>query len=294
MRKLLYCLAMPGLMLIACGQAGTAENEAASANASYEHAADSTQFSNDIAAINSPSRKRVRTAAITCRVDNVITAVTTLEHAVNNVHGIISESVITNEEGRTEELPYSRDSLKRVKLYTPSASLTLRVPVAGLDSVVNILTKMAVFIENRTLKEEDKTLRYLSNALKNKAQEASATAVPAKKGTPLDVVEYKDARTETEIDRKVANLEILDEVNYATFTVQLFQPQQADIQVVVNPDRITRPGFGTEVGDSLYNGVDFFRNFILVLLHLWPFLLIAAAVWMGYRKWVRKKMAVVK
>lgn len=293
MRILPWCLALPGLMFIACGQPNMTDNSSSGAK-SYTEAADSTQLATDITPVNSPSRKRVRTAHIRARVDNVVNAVISLEHAVTGIHGIITESVMTNQAGTTEDQPYTRDSLKRVMVYTPSATLTLRVPAASLDSIVNVLTKMAAFIDQRTLNDEDKTLGYLSNALRNKAQEASATAIPARKGTPLDVVAYKDARTQAEIDRQIANLAILDDVNYATFTVELFQPQQADVQVVVNPARITRPGFWTEVKDSLYSGADFFRNFFLILLHLWPFILSGAGIWIGYKKWVSKKVAVVK
>ncbi|WP_222597255.1 DUF4349 domain-containing protein [Chitinophaga pinensis] len=71
-----------------------------------------------------------------------------------------------NESVVIKDVPYSADSLKRIELYTPVANLTLRVPTASLDSVVHTLTAMATFIDYRTLKDEDKTLTYLSNAMK--------------------------------------------------------------------------------------------------------------------------------
>jgi hypothetical protein len=77
---------------------------------------------------------------------------------------------------------------------------------------------------------------------------------------------------------------ILDDVNYATFSVQLFQPQLADVQVIVNPDRVIRAGFGTELLTALRNGADIFKNVLLFFLQLWPFLLLTAAGWFGYKK----------
>lgn len=245
--------------------------------------ADSTNFANDITALNSPSRKRVRTADVRCRVNNVFNAVSTLEHTIIGVNGMIAESTMQNEFGITQDVSYSADSLKRVQLYTPTANLTLRVPVTSLDSVVRTLTSMATFIDYRTLKEEDKTLAYLSNALKNDAP-APAAIKPAAKGTPLDVVTYQDQQQNAATDRRIANLAILDDVHYATFSVQLFQPQQADIQVIVNPDRVTRAGFGTRILTALGTGADILSSLFLFLLSCWPFLILLTAGWFGYRK----------
>jgi hypothetical protein len=285
MRPLLCYLLIPALTLAAC-QSGS-DREAGQA-AAYEAAADSTRFSHDITALNSPSRKRVRTADVRCRVSNVFNAALTLERAVAGMNGVVVESSMQNTFGELRDVPYSADSLKRIQLYTPTAHLTLRVPAAGLDSVVHTLTAMASFIDYRTLKEQDKTLDYLANALRNK-DSGTSHIVPEKEGTPLDVAAYRDARKSQAIDRKIVNLGILDDVNYATFTVQLFQPQLADVQVVVNPDRITRAGFGTELLTALGNGVDVIRNIVLFLLQLWPFALLAAVVWVVY-----KRLAVLK
>ncbi|GAA0527268.1 DUF4349 domain-containing protein [Chitinophaga japonensis] len=280
MRPFLYYLLVPVLTLAAC-QAG--EHHAAREAAVYDAAADSTTFSNDMAALNSPSRKRVRSANVRCRVPDVFTATLQLEQAVNGMSGIVVESSLQNSFGPVQDLPYTRDSLKRVQLYTPTAFLTLRVPAAGLDSVVGMLTAMASFVDHRSMKEEDRTLAYLSNALKNKAS-GSAGITPGKQHTPLDVAAYQDAQKAKAIDRKIANLAILDDVNYATFTVQLFQAQRADIQVVVNPDRITRAGFGTAVLTAVGNGADMLRETVLFILQLWPFVLLAAIGWVIYKK----------
>ncbi|KAA2245724.1 DUF4349 domain-containing protein [Chitinophaga agrisoli] len=279
MRAYLFYLIVPALSLVACSnQSGLTTEEA-----NYAATADSTGFSKDMTALNSPSRKRVRTADVRCRVKNVYQAATALERAVNAMNGIIVTSTLENSFGRQQDVPYAGDSLKRVQLYTPTAALTLRVPAAGLDSVVRTLTAMASFIDYRTLKEEDKTLTYLSNALRNE-REPEAVFTGKQLDTSLAEARYNDAHAEAAIDRKIANLAILDDVNYATFTVQLLQPEMADVQIVVNPDRVIRAGFGTELATALRNGMDICRNVVLFFLQLWPFLLLLAAAWWGYRK----------
>gem|GEM_PF-461189 len=286
MRPLLCYLILPALTLAACQANMEHRDKADQSTSAYEVAADSTQFSNDIAALNSPSRKRIRTADVRCRVNNVFNATSALEHAVLGMNGVIVESSMRNSFGQLSEAPYSADSLKRIQLYSPTAYLTLRVPAAGLDSIVRILTSMSSFIESRTLKEEDKTLDYLSNALKNKDTEEHVNEVtPGKKNTTLDVAAYQDAKRNLAIDRKIINLGILDDVNYATFSVQLFQSEVADIQVVVDPHKVVRAGFGTELLSATSEGVDIFRNVFIFLLRLWPFWIIGAAgLWLYKRK----------
>jgi hypothetical protein len=189
-----------------------------------------------------------------------------------------------NSFGELREAPYNADSLKRIQLYSPTAYLTLRVPAAGLDSIVRILTAMSSFIEYRVLKEQDKTLDYLSNALKNKDTEANTGSIkPGKQSTALDVAAYQDAKKNLAIDRKIINLGILDDVNYATFSVQLFQPEMADVQIVVNPSKVIRAGFGSELQSALSEGVDIFRNVFIFLLRLWPFWIVGAVGLWLYR-----------
>lgn len=286
MRPLLCYLILPALTLAACQAKKDHRAEASQSTSAYESAADSTQFSNDIAALNSPSRKRIRTADVRCRVSNVFNATSALEQAVLGMNGVIVESSMRNSFGELSEAPYSADSLKRIQLYSPTAYLTLRVPAAGLDSIVHVLTSMSSFIEYRTLKEQDKTLDYLSNELKNKDTEDNVNNLtPGKQNTPLDVAAYQDSKRNLAIDRKIINLGIMDDINYATFSIQLFQPEVADVQIVIDPGKVIRAGFGTELLSAASEGVDIFRNVFIFLLRLWPFWIIGAAgLWLYRRK----------
>ncbi len=283
MRIPLYLMA-PVLLAAACSSAPSSLSKE---EESFVATADSTGLANDITALNSPSRKRVRTADVRCRVSNVFNSLSTLEHTVIGVNGMIAESTMHNDVTMTQDVPYSADSLKRIQLYTPTANLTLRVPAASLDSVVHTLTSMATFIDYRTLKDEDKTLLYLSNSLKNDAP-APAALKPTPKGTALDVATYQDQRYDEGTDRRIANLAILDDVHYATFSVQLFQPQQADIQVIVNPDKVTRAGFGTRTLTALRSGTETLSNLFVFLLSCWPFIIVLVAGWFGYRRMIVK------
>jgi hypothetical protein len=282
MRSSTFYWVIPILALCACqGQYNHNAKEAYT----YADTADTTAFPADMANLTSPSRKRIRTADVRCRVTNVFTATSRMEQLVTSLNGIVVESSMQNVALQQHEFPYSSDSVKRVQLYTPTANLTLRVPVAQLDTVVYTLTGMAGFIDHRILKETDATLHYLANALKNQqTNNDNRTVVPDKKVTTLDVAKYQDQKQDQVIDRKIANLDIQDNVAFATFTVQLFQPEMADIQVVVNPAQITRAGFGTEILTALRCGGELLRELIIFFLQLWPLWLILVAGWIAYKK----------
>lgn len=287
MRFPFYYLGIPLLALCACQSTVSKEMR------DYAATADSTSFSNDLTKINSASRKRVKTADVRCRVNNVFAATSGMEQLVTRLGGIVVESNLQNESVRQFSLPYTADSVKRVQLYTPIADLTLKVPVEHLDSVVYALTSNAVYIDHRVVKDQDMTLKYLANALKKEQheqqEEKQAKVTPAKNGTTLDVVQYKDQKAETMIDRQMDNLQINDDVAYSTFTVQLFQSQITDEQIVINPEQLTRAGFGTELLTALRNGADIFRNILLFFIQLWPFLLVGVLGWIGYRKLLLRK-----
>lgn len=291
-----YCyLVVPALTLYACSAGNTSYEAtldsavAKEKNNSYAKAADAaTQAGEEVPPLNSPARKHVRTADVNVRVANVFSAATTLEHVTKGLEGYVVESTLTNEMGAAQDLPYKGDSLKHVQLYTAIANLTLKVPAVKLDTLVSTLNSVATFVSTRTLKDDDKTLEYLKNFMKN--EDPATPVAVTKKSDPLQTASYQDNKKEEVIDRKIANFAILDDANFATLTVQLSQPQQADVQIVVNPESAIRAGFGTELLTALYTGTTALRNVFLFLLQLWPFVLLTIAGVFGYKKMTARKI----
>lgn len=285
MRFSLCYMAPMALLAVSCAAGTGSYSEAA--DTSTVAVTDSTNFSNDITSLNSPSRKRVRTADVRCRVGSVFNTVSALEHVVLGVDGMVAESNMQSYDVTVKDIPYSADSLKRIQLYTPAAVMTLRVPAIHLDSVVRTLTSMSAFIEYRILKDEDKTLSYLSNSMKNDGPK-SATVKPTPLGTTVDVAEYRDEKHVTETDRKIANLAIMDDVHYSTFTVQVYEPQRASEQIIVNPERITRTGFGTQIWMALRTGLESIGALFVFLIACWPYIILLSLGFYLYRKGFHK------
>lgn len=278
MRKLsIYWVAIPLVTLFACGQSENYNREASSAD--------------EVTSLQSDARKRIKSADLRCRVPDVFKATSTLERLVTSVEGVVVESTLQNDVLEQHTLPFSADSVKMVKRYTPVANLTLRVPSKHLDSVVTTLTSMAAFIDHRKLKDQDVTLEYERNAIKNEmmAQEGiQRETTHTKMNKELEVRQHQDKKTEAAIDRTIDNLAMLEASAFSTITVQLFQPEVADVQVVMNPELLSRAGFGTASVNALRSGVDVFRGLVLFVLQIWPLWVLAIAGWVLYKKYFRK------
>jgi len=317
MRPSFYYLIIPVLGMCACSANNMSKEERA-----YAATADSTTFSGDMSNINSSSRKRVKSADARCRVPSVFEATSKLERLVTSLGGVVVESSLQNESVQQYQLPYSTDSIKSIQLYTPTANLTLKVPVARLDSVDQSLTAIASFIEHRVIKDQDMTLKYLGNAMRNEQHEVKANkeewaaekreqaaekraklAAKGAAGTSVNVttagaesndeqlnaVAYKDQKDDAVIDRRLNNLAILDDVAYSTLTIQLYQPQVTDVQIVLNPAQISRAGFGTELLTAVKSGAEVLRNILLFFVQIWPFLIAGIVGWIGYRKLILRR-----
>ncbi|OSZ78776.1 hypothetical protein CAP35_11160 [Chitinophagaceae bacterium IBVUCB1] len=274
--KLLWLL-LPAAMLTSC----------ANNTESYIATADSVVMANDITAINSPSRKIVHTADVRCRVPDVYKAVDTLERMVNALDGMIAESVMENQINASQTIRYKADSQKTVQTYTTTAHLTLRVPTYYIDTMMRQVPMLASFIDSRTMQRTDVTLQYLSNAMKNEAAGVAPPAIADKKHGGIKKNPQQSAinpkKIDTVIDRRIANLQMLDDVNYATLRIDLYQPEKIDVLITADTRQATVIPFASRIGMALTDGWQFFKLLLIGFVSIWPLWLMLIMVWVGYR-----------
>ena len=296
---ILWCTAISMLAMAACSDSRYREkSEIADVSLHNNTVADSTAIEADVKAVApliSPERKMIRTATLRVRVTDTQAAATKLENLVTSFSGIVVESNLQNDVLQTNEYPYQSDSLKKVQVYIPTAHMVLKVPVQHMDSVIHSIGNAAAFTNYRVLKQEDVTLKYLSNSMKIDAADKSlAQKVSTSGRRSVEAAEYTDAVKDQSIDRTVENLLMKENVAYATLEVEFFQGQQADVQVVINPNVVTRAWFGAELLTALRQGTDLLRGFLLVMVECWPLWVLIGVIWMVWRKRVRVPKMVMK
>ena len=251
--------------------------------------ADSSASTDNTLSINSPERKVIRTADLRCKVRNVLTATTQLEDLARSAGGIVQESHLENTGPETKTSFYSQDSLRRVQIYTTTATVTLRIPCMMLDSVVNAIPAMTCFIDSRSVKQEDVTYRYMNNELKNKVGDNATTIsrsmqLAKKSSEPIAVQQYDDHRQEQKIDRKIENMQLMDNVSYATLTVALSQPEQVFVQTVENADYAARTPLLLQCKAAALAGWDYVMTLAIGLITIWPLLLLLTGAYLFRRK----------
>ncbi len=246
--------------------------------------------------LNSPDRKIKRTADFHCRVPNVLASVTNLEKMVKESGGVVQESLVENNNHETKTSYYTPDSLKQTLTYTTTAFLTLRIPSKRLDSIINAIPGLTSFIDSRTLKQSDVTYHFMANELKNQGEanySEKELKMAKKSNEMMEVQQFGEDKSEQKINRKIENLQIMDDVTYATLTVAFSQPVKVFKQVIANPDYITGTPFILRCEIALNEGTDILSAIVVAMVTIWPVLLVITG-WLTYRKIRRKAMMPVQ
>lgn len=279
-KKLLWLL--PLLVLSACSEAGLEAEISHDGTAASGVAVDTVADVSYAADVANKDRKLIRTADIECQVANVLAAVTKLEGNVIAAGGTIENSNIGNNAEYPQTVTYKADSIKRVQVCHTTATLTLRVPVHMLDTVVNSIPGSESNITTRRLAQQDVTYKYMTNALLNKPGELASTKkallLAEDSRDAIDVQRYADTRKEQFVNRHVENLRMLENVAFSTITVKFTQPETVLVQTVVNTEYMTKPTFRAEMGMALHNSTRILEGLLIVLVSIWPLLLIIVAV----------------
>lgn len=287
-------------LLASCSNGGNRSSTGFSPATKESVASDSEVVTagDEAAALNDPHRKIIKTASLRCRVTDVFTSVTEIEHQVASISGLIVESETLNEPTGSRILPYSQDSLVQMQSYTTMARLTLKIPVKELDAVLTSIARNAAFMNSRHLQLDDVTLQYLSNQLKNEAAQQTnsikATQLARKTTDVIAGNEYDDEKAANSIDRKVANMGIREQVAYATLQLELYQPDRVDRLMIPDTEKLMQAPFGIQLRNSLSGGWFMLVDLVLLLIRIWPLLIIAGVIIILYRSRQAKRKIVSK
>ncbi|MBX2907432.1 MAG: DUF4349 domain-containing protein [Taibaiella sp.] len=281
--KLLWLL--PLVFLCAC-EAGVSEPETRYQPASASNVPEIIQQSTTQ---DSMREKVIRTADISCHVEDVVTASANIEHAVAAMGGHVEDSRMNNNVVSDKTVPYKPDSLRHVQVCHPSAMLKLRVPSAKLDSVVNILPSVAIYVDGRNLSREDVTLRYLTNEMLNTpAGKVSKVRVNGQEALAMN--RYTDEQKEKRVAREIENLDIEHRAAFSSLTVSLSQPEVVRVRVLPETEGLMTTPFYMRCYMASRTGIEIIKGVILVLLSMWPLLLIGLVIFFGLKRMKRRKL----
>ena len=268
----LLSLLVPIVFLFSCNQHSSETNDIA--------VSDTTSFTGVV----DGSVKLVKTASIRSKVKDIETGIHTLSQVVHQHQGMVFHQTITSNQINEKELALSDDSLLIVSTYSPTASVTVRVPAENLQQFLFDVSSIGYLTDKNTLDIKDKSLEYLQNKLKQN----NRRSIPAKTNM-INNVKLKDEAA----DQKVANLAIDADVRYSPVTIELYQNQIIKKEVVANHHISSyQLPFSARFLAALKNGIVIFESFILMLLNLWAVILLGVFVYFGYRLYKKKSLKV--
>ncbi|KIO76304.1 hypothetical protein TH53_15755 [Pedobacter lusitanus] len=237
------------------------------------------------------AEKIVKTADMKFRVKDVQSAKEKLGSILRAEGGTIAEFNTHSQIRQSEKVKYSTDSLLELTSYRVEGLIVAKIPSEKLDDFTNQVAAMALFIDDQSLKQDDQSITYLSNQLKNKnKQEAVAQLNNAAPGKKISAAEKSLAIKDEYVDHKISNLLTDRNVRYSTITLNFYQDNSIKKMIVVNDELSDyRPDFFKRFWLSFENGWSVFKEFILILANLWALILVAVAGYFVFRYYRRKK-----
>lgn len=238
------------------------------------------------------SEKIIKTADMRFRVKDVQNTKEKLSSTIKAEGGTIAEFTVQSNIQQTEKVKYSTDSLLELTSYRTEGLIVARVPSEKLDEFTNKVAKMAVFVDQQSLKMDDQSIVYLSNKLKNQNRVEAVEQLNKHANKKSNNVETSLSLKDDYVDKKIENLMIDSKVQYSTITLNFYQDNTVKSILVGNDDLYSyRPNFFTRLGLSFQNGWYIFKEFILVVMNLWVWILIGVAAYFSFKYYRKRKVA---
>ena len=282
MKRIIFMATLlPVLWLAACSRN---KSDMSSADV-YSEAADSVS----VTGLQGDSIKLVKTASVDFKVKDVYKASTTITATARLLGGMITHHNILTEVQQNKELKISADSLLRITSYMATGEIVAKVPTEELDEFMAAVYDLSTFINTSNLEVDDQSLQYLEGDLKQKSREKILSAVVLK---PSDTksTEQLISQHDNLIDKNIANRQISANTKFSSVQLKLYQDPLIMKEKTVNNDLSNyKMPISSELKDAFLSGWNYFMSLIVVLTHLWMFILLGLAFWLIFRYYKQKK-----
>ncbi len=237
----------------------------------------------------------IRTADIKFKVKDVKQSTFDIEDLVAKHNGYITYTNLSSNISYQNKVQISEDSCKERTYYVVDNSVTMRIPNTELDAVLRGLAPFMDFLDHRTIKADDIKYTLLSNQLAEKRYKnykqryTKAIDTKGRKLKETVIAEETLATSEQIADNKtIESLELMDQVNYSTVTLYIYQSQTIKEALVANEKTIAPyvPSFGERLGGAFKDGWFVFEQIILFFVNIWGVLVLMVAMFFLIRWFV--------
>lgn len=229
------------------------------------------------------ARTIIRTAEIELQVDDVPQKINEIQSTVTHFNGRVTHYDINSNQTFQQEVACSTDSSTVIRQLSPVGHMKVKVPAEYSDTFVHALLSLDADIDKLLMDEEDVTEDLLE-----KKELVNSYASNASKTTALKGQMYDDEKHEQMISRKSDYAKLHYKSNYLWFDIHLKGKPSIESHRIVSAKNIHEP-FYVNAYKAFNSGWYVFSMFLVVLLNLWPFIILAVLLLVAIKKkWFRK------
>lgn len=235
--------------------------------------------------------KLVKTAGIQFKVKNVGQTEQKVSALTHNLGGLVTHQQINSTVTGSQDVRVSRDSVMRITSLSTSAQMTVKVPSVKLESFMDSVAAMGMYVTNRSLDISDRTLDYLSARLKLKSRSELIDRQKSGKVVIKDPSKVLDLYDDM-VDQQIGNRQIDDEVKNSTVMLSFYQSNTINKEVIANddPSAYSQPFFDRLLM-ACQNGWSLFIDLVIGLANIWFLILAGLLAWFYIIRHNRRKKA---
>lgn len=235
-------------------------------------------------------KKFVRNAEMRFRVKNTSEATLRIEDIVSRNGGFVINSQLGSQVELQHTTPVSRDSALETTRFRMHSQLVIRVPYRLLDTTLRSIGKLSDFLDQRNVSAEDVGLQMLEQELARLREadyrEDLSQSEENKNSPKADRARASRAASD---QARIETLKLEDAIRFSTVRIDIYQLPQIRQVLVANTDvPAPRQALATRLGEALQSGGEILIVLFLGIVHLWGVILLAAALFFGW-KWLQKR-----
>lgn len=248
-----------------------------------------TQELNKESADTTAAEKIIKTADMRFRVKDVQNTKEQLSKTIKAEGGAVAEFSIESTIQETDKVKQSTDSLKEITSYRTQGYLVAKVPSEKLDEFTNTIAKMAVFVDNQSMKMDDQSIAYLANKLKAQNRVDAIERINKVASKKSANVESSLNIKDDYVDKRIENMQIDSRVKFSTITLNFYQDNTVKTMIVANDNLYDyRPAFVNRLWLGIVNGWTIFKEIIIAISNLWMLILVGIAIFFTIKYFVGK------
>ncbi len=223
----------------------------------------------------------IKTAEISMDVKNVEQSIQDFQQMLRTVNGHVYHYEIKNEKQFQSEVEHSLDSTLVLNQVYPTGYLKVKVPVAYADTFISNVINMNGQISNFMFDENDVTedITEKKELMLSDVQSSNTSNKPRK----IDEKYFDKETKESYIKRKAEFSKVNFQTKNLWFDIHLKGTSYIDKQLISTAKSYRTP-FYVRALKSLDNGWYVFSLFIIGVLQLWPFLILATLIFISIKK----------